>query len=235
MVGEQLVDQPNCWFLPNSDSVRDHSSETSGSEDDSLEESEMRLMINWIFERDPSDIRFLLRKALHDIQLEDCFDFILMDCPPRLTTACINGLAASDYVLVPVTLDAMATNSVPYLLKSLDYLKKDILPNLQILGIVANQVTKRDGFPVGPQRDAWDSLKFQCNRREPNVCFFETMIQDNSAIGRFATQAIEEDNRALRQTKTYEKPRENFEELALEVEKEIASHHGQVRAPVLAL
>jgi hypothetical protein len=46
------------------------------------------------------DIRFRLRGALHNPEISRRFDWILLDCPGRISTASINGLAASDYVLL---------------------------------------------------------------------------------------------------------------------------------------
>jgi cellulose biosynthesis protein BcsQ len=231
IVGDPIDEPKNCWILPNSDSVRDHSSdsENTNCEDDSLEETEMRLMFNWIFEPNPTDIRFHLREALHSLGIDDYFNYVLLDCPPRLTTACINALAASDYVLIPVTLDAMATNSVPYLLKSLDFLR-NVLPQLEVLGVVANKVNMTGGNLVSQEGVSWERIQNTCR----NVSFFSTKIKDDAAIGKFATQSIEEDKRTLRLTKPYEKTKKCFVDLASEVEKVIATREGRSPTSVTA-
>ena len=59
------------------------------------------------------DVRYRLRAVLHADEIARQFDFILLDCPPRLTTACINALAASDYVLIPVLPNPVSTDAVP--------------------------------------------------------------------------------------------------------------------------
>lgn len=223
-IGDVMADPANCWFLSNSDSVREGATGpgTENNEDDSLEETEMRLMFDWIFQANPNDIRFHLREGLHHPKIHAQFDYVLMDCPPRLTTACINGLAASDYVLVPVTLDAMATNSVPYLLKNLKALKS-VLPHLEVIGVVANKVKMSSGYPVSEHDRAWGNLKDQCSRLVPSPFFFSSMIHEDSAIGSFATQAIEEGKRTLRQTQRYVNTNEAFAKLAAELKKEIAT------------
>lgn len=229
-LGSPIHDERKCWLLPNSDNVREPS-ETNDpdAEDDSLEETEIRLMFNWIFDRDPKDIRFLLREALHAPQIDEQFSYVLLDCPPRLTTACINALAASDYVLVPVTLDGMSTNSVHYLLKNLNHLKK-VLPELEVLGIVANKVSLSGGALIRRHADAWDALKHQCDRLKPSVHLFDATIKEEAAIGIFATECIEEEKRTLFETKQYEKTRDAFEALALEIQEVIASRQPKVAA-----
>jgi cellulose biosynthesis protein BcsQ len=45
------------------------------------------------------------------------FDYVLFDCPPRMSTACINALTCSDHVLVPSTLSQLDIDAVPRTLK----------------------------------------------------------------------------------------------------------------------
>ena len=112
----------NCSIISNS--------ETQVKEKlDSLEEVEMRLMIEWMIRERKSDIRLYLREALHSLPSQQTYDYVLLDCPPRLTTACINALAASDYILIPVLPDTTSTRSVAHLLRSLRQLQP-VLPFL---------------------------------------------------------------------------------------------------------
>jgi cellulose biosynthesis protein BcsQ len=64
------------------------------------------------------EARFLLQKALHVPEIFEQFDYVLFDCPPRMSTACINALTCSDYVLVPSTLSQLDIEAVPRTLKS---------------------------------------------------------------------------------------------------------------------
>src|SRR5262245_41946837 len=108
----------NCSIVTNSD-ARDEKGVVN-----SLEETESRLLAEWTVQQDGRDIRLLLREALHAAEMSGKFDCVLLDCPPRLTTACINAVAASDYVLIPVVLDALSARSVPELLRSLQRLRE---------------------------------------------------------------------------------------------------------------
>ncbi len=98
------------------------------------------LKARWLLNKSERDARFLLREALHAPLLQTALDVILLDCPPRITTGCINALACADFVLVPVLLDKPSTDAVPNLLGWLRSLKeKGVCPHLALLGIVANR------------------------------------------------------------------------------------------------
>ena len=142
-------DVPNCSILTNSDNP-------AGSDAaDSLEETENRLMAEWLFDRGRPDVRFFLRQALHHADVSEHFGYVLLDCPPRLTTACVNALAASDYVLIPVLPDAVSTYAVENLLRTLKGLRESLLPELAILAIVPNMVRIRLQEPIRARPTRW--------------------------------------------------------------------------------
>src|ERR1043165_2141429 len=55
-----------------------------------LEDAEMRLMAQWLLGQSP-EVRTHLRRALHDSLVSERFDYVLLDCPPRFSTACIRS------------------------------------------------------------------------------------------------------------------------------------------------
>ena len=89
--------------------------------DEEFADVENRLMVRWHAGLSKDDVRYRLRHALHTRDLRDHYDVVLIDCPPRLTTGCVNALAASDYVLIPVLLEETSTEAVP---RTLSWLKK---------------------------------------------------------------------------------------------------------------
>src|SRR5205085_9031294 len=58
------------------------------------------LMARWLIRPQDGDVRLTLRAALHGPGAAGEFDRVLIDCPPRLTTACVNALACCDYILI---------------------------------------------------------------------------------------------------------------------------------------
>ncbi len=110
--------------------------------DERLAEIEQQVMAKWMVAPDGPDARFLLRSSLHDPQVSSKFDWIILDCPPRLTTACVNAIAAADYVIIPVLLEPTSASAVPRILKWLRTWKSGrfmICPNLEVLGVMPNK------------------------------------------------------------------------------------------------
>ncbi len=137
-VAEQVQGEgyDRCWLVSNSDV------EQSVALKPNLDDLEMDLLGRWLLNPTKCDIRYLLRRALHSETVQEAYDYVLIDCPPRLTTACVNALAASDFVLIPTEADPISARSVPHLLRRLrDLQEGGILPELRILGVVANMVS----------------------------------------------------------------------------------------------
>jgi cellulose biosynthesis protein BcsQ len=130
--------------------------------DEELLDIETALAHRWPLFMTPDDVRFRLRSILHARQLGELFDFIVLDCPPRLTTACINALAASDYVLIPVLPNKASTEAVPRLLRWINRLREVICPELSILGIIGNKAKYYGGAPVKKQQAELTSLDALC-------------------------------------------------------------------------
>ena len=168
-----------------------------------------------------NDVRFLLRKLLHSSVIQDRYDLIMIDCPPRISTASINALAASDFLLIPVLLDFTSSESAPRMLSWVSRYKKTIIcPELDLLGIVANKKSDRRSELLDRERNLLDTLPDRCRKEwgKP-VRFFDTRIPNSSAIadaamtpGQFAC----EDNRV----KPY------FDNLAAELEQYIYPSKG---------
>lgn len=87
-----------------------------------------------------TDKESVLKNALAEIRNE--FDYVLIDNPPALSLLTINGLVASDYVLVPVQLEFFSLEGIVQLQRTLE-LVKDRNPELKFLGIVPNMFDDR--------------------------------------------------------------------------------------------
>jgi cellulose biosynthesis protein BcsQ len=106
---------------------------------DFLAYAEMNLAIRWILRESNRDPRFLLRKELHLKRVTKSFDVVILDCPPILNISCVNALAASDYLLIPVMPSRQATARVPAFLRRLCDFRENINPALKLLGLLANR------------------------------------------------------------------------------------------------
>jgi cellulose biosynthesis protein BcsQ len=220
-------DLPECAILTNSDS-------RSGSHGaDGLEETESRLMIEWLFDRNRPDPRFFLREALHEPGIDDEYRYVFLDCPPRLTTACVSALAASDYVLIPVVPDPVSTRAVENLLTTLQGLRDKLCPELRVLAVVPNMVRLLNDEPIRGHADALADLKAALLERwdEP-IRIVDANIRHDSAFGLAAAELDAE--RKLRLAIKNAKVSECFAALAKELEREIKNHESRRSAKVPA-
>lgn len=124
---------------------------------DKMAYAELNLTLHWLLRLGRRDTRFLLRRALHQKRVTREYDFILLDCPPLINTCCVNALAASDFVLVPVTPSRKSAERVPQLLKVLRDLSSRINPNIEPLGLIMNRTHGHS--LTGLETDYWTQVQ----------------------------------------------------------------------------
>jgi len=84
---------------------------------------------------------FRLRRALKD--LDEHFEFILIDCPPSLGLLTVNGLVAAEQIMIPVQCEYYALEGLNQLLKTVELVRQHLNPKLQVLGAVMTMYDKR--------------------------------------------------------------------------------------------
>ena len=82
-----------------------------------------------------------LRDAVRTVA--DNYDYIIIDLPPSLSLLTVNGMIASNYVLLPVQTEFYALEGVAQLLESMKLVMKQANPNLKLLGVLATMYDKR--------------------------------------------------------------------------------------------
>lgn len=82
-----------------------------------------------------------LRTAIEKSAIE--YDFIIIDSPPSLSLLTVNGLTASQYVLLPVQAEFYALEGLGQLLETMKLLRKAMNPTLQLLGVLPTMVDSR--------------------------------------------------------------------------------------------
>ena len=80
--------------------------------------------------------------------VEQNFDYIIIDSPPSLSLLTVNGMIASDYLLLPVQTEFYALEGVAQLLDSMKLVKKAMNPDLKLLGVLATMYDKRTSLSV---------------------------------------------------------------------------------------
>lgn len=83
---------------------------------------------------------------LYDVlrQVRTDYDYIIIDSPPSLGILTINGLVASDSVIIPVQAEYYALEGLGQLLETINLVKDNLQPNLSIMGAVVTLYDKRN-------------------------------------------------------------------------------------------
>ena len=85
-----------------------------------------------------------LEKALQP--LKGKYDIIFIDCPPSLELLTLNGLCASDAILVPVQCEYFALEGLSDLMSTLRMVKRRLNPRLEIFGVALTMFDGRTNF-----------------------------------------------------------------------------------------
>jgi len=75
-----------------------------------------------------------LKKALAEVQQK--YDFILIDCPPTLSLLTLNGLAAAHGVIIPMQCEYFALEGLSDLVNTIKRVYRNINDDLQIIGLL---------------------------------------------------------------------------------------------------
>jgi len=88
----------------------------------------------------------ILKKAIENIRNE--YDYIFIDCPPSLGLLTINSLTAVDAVLVPIQCEFYALEGVSQLMSTIEIVKKNLNPGLNIQGVILSMFDGRTNLSV---------------------------------------------------------------------------------------
>ncbi len=82
-----------------------------------------------------------LRKAL--TQIDPSVDVVIIDCPPSFGLLTVNALTAAHSVIIPIQCEYYALEGVTQLMKTINLIKDNLNPNLEIEGIVMTMADYR--------------------------------------------------------------------------------------------
>ncbi len=92
-----------------------------------------------------------LKRALAAVR--DDYDFTLIDCPPSLGLLTVNGLAASDAVIVPIQCEYYALEGLGQLLRNVSLVRTNLNPTLEVKGIVLTMYDARTKLAEQVERE----------------------------------------------------------------------------------
>ena len=96
---------------------------------------------------------FILRNALKEI--ENSFDYIIVDCAPSLSLITVNALAAVDGVVIPMQCEYYALEGLADLTQTIDKIQQALNPDLEVIGVLRTMFDPRNALT----RDVSDELE----------------------------------------------------------------------------
>ena len=87
------------------------------------------------------------------------YDYILIDCPPSLSLLTIMALVASDELVVPLQTEFFALEGLTQLMKTIERIKSNLNPSLNIRGILLTMYDKRNKLSGEVEKEAREYFK----------------------------------------------------------------------------
>lgn len=78
------------------------------------------------------------------LEIKNDFDYVIIDNPPSLGLLTLNGLTAADQILIPVQAEYFALEGLSQLAETINLIKENLKPELDILGVVLTMYDSRN-------------------------------------------------------------------------------------------
>lgn len=121
---------------------------------------------------------FALYNLLHNIR--NSYDYILIDSPPSLGVLTINGLVATEHLIIPTQCEYYALEGLGQLLKTVELVRENISHPLEIMGLVLTMHDKRNLLSRQVEKEV---------RRNFSGKVFETVISRNVELAEAPSHA----------------------------------------------
>jgi chromosome partitioning protein len=141
-----------------------------------------------------------LKRLLADV--DDAYEYIILDCPPSLSLLTINAMTAADYILIPLQCEFFALEGLSQLLQTIKRIKGSLNSELKIAGILLAMYDKRTNLAQQVAEDAeafFKDLVFKTvvprNVRLGEAPSFgkPIMLYDAASVGAKSYQALAEE------------------------------------------
>ncbi len=109
-------------------------------------------------------------------EMNERFDYILIDCPPSLSLLTLNAMTAADSLLIPLQCEFYALEGLGQLLKTMELVNANLNPGLKINGILLTMFDQRTNLS---HQVAEDTKRFFKGKEK----VFKTTVPRNVRLG----------------------------------------------------
>ena len=112
----------------------------------SLNQIDNQLIYNWLSGARKEDIRFNTHKYLGSTYVQQNFDIVIIDTPPRICAATANALCAATHVIMPTILDTVSSRTVLSSLRMFLDFRNRLNLSFKIIGVVPSKVEAKTRY-----------------------------------------------------------------------------------------
>ncbi len=124
----------------------------------------------------------ILKKCLE--QVEENYDYIIIDTPPSLNILTINGYVAADYLIIPMAAEILSLVGLSQIKETVEAISESLNPNLKVLGILLTRFNKRTNLA----RDVQEMAEAVAKKLDTVV--FNTKIRSSVAVAEAPAHGI---------------------------------------------
>jgi chromosome partitioning protein len=126
-----------------------------------------------------SDLHFSLAEALREIR--PAYDYLVFDCPPRLSLVSFAALCASDFVIIPLEAADWGAQGIVQVTAAVGHVRERYNPDLHLLGYLVSRFKRMRVY----QRSYLVKLREHFGKQA-----FDTVIPDLAGFEKSVTHAV---------------------------------------------
>ena len=136
------------------------------------------------------DLHFSLVDAVAEAREQ--YDYIIFDCPPRLSLVSFAALCASDYVVIPLEAADWGAQGIVQVTSAVEYVKDRYNPNLELLGYLVSRFKRARSFQRSYMRKLREHFgKLAFDTVVPDLALYEKSVTLNVPITLHAPASTE--------------------------------------------
>lgn len=87
------------------------------------------------------DRQLVLKKVLSEVEEE--YDYVVIDTPPSLNILTVNGYAAANHLIIPMASEILSLVGLVQLKETIEAVRSSVNPDLHVLGILLTRYNRR--------------------------------------------------------------------------------------------